>query len=227
MRIRHLFVATLLLMGANAQAQLLWQKGVHYQEIASPQRANAAPADKIEVVEVFSYACPYCDKSKGDIARFAASLPADAKMDYVHASFRPDEAWPMFQRAFYAARELGIAEALHEAMFDALWRTMEVPLLDKSTGRIREPLPTIEDAARFYARMGSVKKEEFLRVAKSPAVEAAMKHADALVKAWRVPGTPTLVVNGRYIINNEQPYATQARVAQFLIGLERTRLGRK
>jgi thiol:disulfide interchange protein DsbA len=227
MRIRHLFVATLLLMGANANAQLLWQKGVHYQEIANPQRADAAPADKIEVVEVFSYGCPYCDKARADIARLAASLPPDAVMGYVHASFVPAEGWPMFQRAFYTAREMGIAQALHEAMFDAVWRTMEVPLLDKGTGRVRQPLPTIEDAAKFYARMGSVQKEDFLRVAKSPAVDAAVKRADALVKAWRVPGTPSLVVNGRYIVNNEQPYATQARVVQFLIGQERTRLGRK
>jgi thiol:disulfide interchange protein DsbA len=227
MRIRHLLAATLLLMGANAHAQLLWQKGVHYQEIAAPQRANAAPADRIEVVEVFSYACPHCDKSKGDMARLAAGLPADAKMDYLPAAFRPDEAWPMFQRAFYTARELGIADALHEAMFDAVWRTMEVPLLDKSTGRMRQPLPTIEDAAKFYARMGSVKKEEFLRVAKSPAVEAAMKRADALIKLWRVPGTPSLVVNGRYLVSNELPFGVQTRVVQFLIGLERTRLGRK
>jgi thiol:disulfide interchange protein DsbA len=226
MRIRHLFVATLLLMGANAHAQLLWQKGVHYQEIANPQRANTAPADKIEVVEVFSYACPHCDKSRGDIARIATSLPADAKMDYVHASFRPDEAWPMFQRAYYTARELGIAEALHEAMFDAVWRTREVPLLDKGGG-INRPLPTIEDAAKFYARLGSVKKEEFLRVAKSPAIEAAMKHADAVIKLWRVPGTPSLVVNGHYLVANDQPFATQARVVQYLIGLERTRLGGK
>jgi thiol:disulfide interchange protein DsbA len=227
MRIRHLFVAMLLLMGANAHAQLLWQKGVHYQEIASPQRAAEAPADKIEVVEVFSYACPHCDRSRGDIARLAAGLPADAKMSYVHASFRPDEAWPMFQRAFYAARELGIADALHEAMFDAVWRTFEVPLVDKATGRMRQPLPTIEDAAKFYARMGQVKKEDFLRVAKSPSVEAAMKRADALIKQWRVPGTPSLVVNGRYLVNNEQSFATQSRVVQFLISQERARLGGK
>ncbi len=30
-----------------------------------------------------------------------------------------------------------------------------------------------------------------------------MKRADALIKPWRVPGTPALVVNGRYLVNND------------------------
>jgi thiol:disulfide interchange protein DsbA len=226
MRLRHLLTVTLLLIGTSAQAQLLWKEGVHYNTLPMPTRAGA-PADKIEVAEVFSYGCPYCDKAKEAVATLAKSLPADAAMTYVHASFAPSEAWPMFQRAFYTARALGIAEALHEAVFDAVWRTGEIPLVDKATGSIRRPLPTIEDAAKFYARLSPVKQPEFLKASSSPEVDAAVKRADELVKLWKVPGTPCLVVNGRYIVNNDQSYAEQARVVQYLITLERTRLGKK
>ena len=57
-------------------------------------------------------------------------------MTYVHASFNPAEAWPMFQRAFYTAQSLGIAAATHEQMFVAVWETGEFPLLDPNTGSI-------------------------------------------------------------------------------------------
>ncbi len=38
------------------------------------------------------------------MAQLAAALPADAAMNYVHASLPASEAWPMFQRAVLHAR---------------------------------------------------------------------------------------------------------------------------
>ncbi|HET9445381.1 MAG TPA: hypothetical protein VFO35_03935, partial [Steroidobacteraceae bacterium] len=43
-----------------------------------------------------------------------------------------------------------------------------------------------------------IKPEQFLATAKSFSVEANCRRADQLVKQWRVDGTPSLVVNGRY-----------------------------
>ncbi len=137
---------------------------------------------------MFSYGCTYCFQAKEDIAKLAAGLPADAAMTYVHASFLPSEAWPMFQRAYYAALKLGIAEATHDAMFKAVWETGEIPLVDRATGRLRKPSPTIEDAAKFYARVTAVKAAKFLEVANSEEINKAMQDADALVKQWAHPG---------------------------------------
>jgi thiol:disulfide interchange protein DsbA len=220
---RRLLALALLATCLPALAQLRWREGVHYTAIATPQRAGA-PAEKIEVAEVFSYGCPYCYRAKDDMARLAKSLPADAAMTYVHASFAPAEAWPMFQRAYYTARKLGIADAQHEAVFDAVWKTGEIPLVDVATQRIRNPLPTIADAAKFYARAGAVKAADFLKLAASPEIDAEVARADALVKQWKIPGTPSLVVNGRYLVSNEIPYAEQVQVVQFLITQERARL---
>jgi thiol:disulfide interchange protein DsbA len=227
MLIRRLLLVVLLLGSVPSYAQLLWQEGVNYKKLPNPQTAGGVPAGKIEVAEVFSYGCIYCYRAKGEMAKLAAALPADAAMTYVHASFAPGEAWPMFQRAYYAARRLGIADALHDGVFTAVWESGEIPLLDIATGRIRKPLPTIEDAAKFYARLSSVKAADFLKTAASPAVEADMRRADELTKLWMVPGTPALVVNGRYIVDNSQPHAQQRQVALFLVSMERTRLKTK
>jgi thiol:disulfide interchange protein DsbA len=224
---RRLLVLALLVMATPSFAQLRWHEGTHYQVLTDAPRAGA-PASKIEVAEVFSYGCPYCYKAKGDVAKLADALPADAAMVYVHASFVPSEAWPMFQRAYYTALQLGIAVATHDQMLRAVWETGEIPLVDLATNRIRQPLPTIQDAAKFYARVSAVKQADFLKVAASPEIDAAMRRADALIKQWRVPGTPALVVNGRYLVkDNGMSYTDVTQLVQYLITLERTRLKKK
>ena len=217
---RRLLFLVLLLIGAPAFAQLRWQAGSDYIVLPKAERAGA-PADKIEVAEVFSYACPFCFKAREEVAMLAAALPADTAMVYVHASFLPQEDWPMFQRAYYTALQLGIAKANHEKMFDAIWKTHEIKLADPVTGRINKPMPGIEDAAKFYARVSKVSQAEFLKVARSAQVDAAMRHADELVKQWRVPGTPQLVVDGHYLVSNDLPFEEQAQIVQFLVRRER------
>jgi protein dithiol oxidoreductase (disulfide-forming) len=222
---RRLMVLALLLIGAPAMAQLRWREGIHYTVIpeAAAQRAGTGPADKIEVAEVFSYGCTFCYQAMDSIATIVGNLPPDAAMTYVHASFLPSEGWPMFQRAYYTARKLGIADKTHDAMFRAVWETGELPLVDKATGKLRRPLPTLDDAAKFYARAAGVKAADFLKVANSAEIDAQVLRADALVKQWRIPGTPSLVVNGRYLVDNKQPFRDQAQIVNFLVSLERAR----
>jgi thiol:disulfide interchange protein DsbA len=132
----------------------------------------------------------------------------------------------MFQRAYHAARKLGIADATHEAMFQAIWETGEIPLMDRASGKVRNPMPDLDSAAKFYAAHSGVKAADFLKVANSAEISAAMARTDALIKQWRVSGTPCLVVNGRYLVNNDLPFAEQAQIVNYLVGLERRRLGK-
>jgi len=213
------------LLPATAQAQLRWQQGRQYTLI-QPAAAVSVPAGKIEVTEAFSYGCIHCYRAKNEIAKLKATLPSDAVMTYLHASFIPSEGWPMLQQAFYTAQALGVAEAVHEQMFAAIWETGEFPLLDPKSGGARKPLPTIEDAARFYQKYAAVKAETFLAMARSPKVSEAMRRADKLVADYKVSGTPTLIVNGRYQIRMEElsGWDEIRQLVAFLVGQERQRL---
>src|SRR5665213_2162684 len=100
-----------------------WVEGTHYLLLQSPQ-PTSVPAGKVEVTEVFSYACPACNHFYPVVNRLKASLPANAVVDFVPASFIPTEDWPMFQRAYYTALILGVeTQHTHDAMFDAVWKT--------------------------------------------------------------------------------------------------------
>jgi protein dithiol oxidoreductase (disulfide-forming) len=182
---------------AQAQAPQQWREGEHYFLVQPAQPTNAPPG-KVEVTEVFSYACPACNQFYPAVDRLRETLPPNAVLDYVAAAFRPDEDWPMFQRAYYTAKALGIAAKTHDAMFNAVWKSGELAIMDPATQRLRSPLPTIEDAAKWYHRTAGVSAEQFLATAKSFSIDVQMRRADDYIKACQVDGTPTIIVNGKY-----------------------------
>ena len=198
-----------------------WVAGKNYFLIDPPQPTSHP--GKIEVTEVFSYACPACNAFHATVDRIARSLPADAVMNYVPASFRPDENWPMYQRAFYAAQALGLVAKTHDAMFDAAWKTGELATYNLQSGqpKPRAAWPTIEDAAKFYSKYG-VSTKQFVAVANSFAVNTQMKRADDLVKAYGVDATPTMVINGkyRYTVVSAGGYPQAFELAQWLVAKE-------
>lgn len=184
-------------LALHAHAAKDWEEGKHYFAI-KPALRTGAPAGKVEVTEVFSYGCPACNQFDPIADRIKAGLPANAVLTYVPASFIPSEQWPMFQRAYLTAKALGIDERTHKAMFKAVWGGGELAVIDTNTHRLKQPPPTIEDAAKFYARTAGVKAKDFLATARSFSVEMNMKRADDWIKAGLIHETPTLVVNGKY-----------------------------
>ncbi|MGH8195717.1 MAG: thiol:disulfide interchange protein DsbA/DsbL [Woeseiaceae bacterium] len=174
-----------------------WMEGTHYFRIFPAQPTTVAEG-KVEVTEAFSYGCPACNQFLPVMEKLEASLPSNAELTYVPASFIPAEQWPLFQRAYYAAKALNVDEQTDLAMFNAIWTTGELAIVDPHTRRLKRPPPSIEDIARFYARSADVTEEQFLTAAESFSVALDMKRADDWIKACGVDRTPTIVVNGKY-----------------------------
>ena len=174
-----------------------WQEGEQYFAVEPPQPTNV-PAGKIEVTEVFSYACPACNAFYPVFDRLRDSMPPNVVVDFVAAAFRPDEDWVVFQRAYYAARALGIEKRTHDAMFDAIWKTGELATVDQQTGQLKNPLPSIEDVARWYHRKTGIDTQKFIATANSFSINLQMRQANDYIMAAQVDGTPTIIVNGRY-----------------------------
>jgi len=194
--------AVALAWSAIAHAQTPWTESKNYFLI-NPARPPALPPGRVEVTEVFSYGCPACNAFLPYMHKLQAELPANAVLDYLPASFNPGEDWPMFQHAYFTAQVLGVADKTHDAMFDAVWKTGELAITDPASQRIRDPLPSIEDAARFYHRVAGVPVDKFLNTAKSFAVDTKVRTAEDAIVAYRVDRTPTIVVDGRYRLTAE------------------------
>jgi protein dithiol oxidoreductase (disulfide-forming) len=199
-RLRWTFLALALLAATSAvtaQTPATWREGENYFVIQPAQPTNV-PAGKVEVTEVFSYACPACNQFYPIADRLRSSLPPNAVMDYVPAGFNPSEDWPVFQRAYYAAQALGIAARTHDAMFNAIWQSGRLAIVDRATGRLKDPLPTIEDVAQFYHEAAGVGTQQFLAAANSFSTDVKVRRADGFIQACQVDQTPTLIVNGKY-----------------------------
>ncbi len=189
-------------LAPGSHAAQAWAEGTHYTLLVPAQRTSV-PAGKIEVMEVFSYGCIVCNRFQPVLEQLKENLPPGAQIVLLPASFNASENWPMFQRAYFAAQALGIAERTHQAMYDAIWKTGELAISDPVTHKLKNPQPSLEDAAGFYARAAGVQIEAFLAMARSFSVDLKMKVADAQIAAMKVPGTPTFVVNGKYRVEME------------------------
>jgi thiol:disulfide interchange protein DsbA len=198
-----------------------WVEGKNYFLI-EPSQPTTTPG-KIEVTEVFSYGCPACFQFHTVADQLARTLPAGAVMTYLPASFRPDENWPLYQRAYYTAQALGVAEKTHDAMFDAIFKSGELGITDRKTNRPKpkSEWPTIDDVAKFYAQYG-VTAADFVGTASSFTINTKMKRADELMKAYGVESTPTIVVNGKYRLTTASAggYPQTIELTQWLVSKE-------
>jgi thiol:disulfide interchange protein DsbA len=200
-----------------------WVEGRNYV-VLEPAQHTSVPAGKVEVMEVFSYGCVYCNKFQPAMEKLRRTLPTNAQMVLLPASWGTTEDWPVFQRAYFAAQSLGVAEQAHQGIFDAVWKTGELAVFDPKTNRAKQPLPSIEDVAGCYARLTAVKPDAFLTAARSFGVEAKMRAADAQVAAMRIPGTPCIVVNGKYRVVMDSVDTTDdiIDIVSFLVAKETT-----
>src|SRR5580704_6607150 len=76
-----------------------WVEGRNYV-VLTPAQYTSVPAGKVEVMEVFSYGCVYCNKFQPVIEKLRATLPPNAQMVFLPASWGTTEDWPVFQRAY-------------------------------------------------------------------------------------------------------------------------------
>jgi thiol:disulfide interchange protein DsbA len=208
---------------AFAQTPQQWTEGKDYFAIQNPQPTNQP--DKVVVTEVFSFGCPACNQFEPYIAKLRAELPGGAVLEFLPASWHPNEDWPVLQRAYFTAKALGVdTPASHDAMFKAIWGPNgPLATYDPATQRPKaeENLPKIEDVAKFYANYGA-KPDQFIATANSFAVNLQMKRADQQIMAWGVNSTPTIIVDGKWRLDPRSANGAQQAVdlTLFLVNKE-------
>jgi thiol:disulfide interchange protein DsbA len=197
-------------------------EGVNYFTVEPQQPLNVA-AGMVELTEVFSYGCPACNQYHTLLDQFAATLPHNVMLDYVPVSFSPAEDFPMFQRAFYAAQLLGLVnKRTHDAMFDAVWKTGQLAVVNYGTEQIKQPAPSITDAAAFYHSTAGVNAATFIATANSFSVDVKMRQADQYVRNCLVDSTPTMIIDGKYRVSvtSAGGYPELIAVTRFLMQRE-------
>jgi len=160
-------------------------EGEHYQLIENPRHMRG---DKIQVAEVFSYACSHCYNLEPDLIDWGEDH--EETVDYIRIPAISNSAWRTLARSYYSMRQLGILEENHLKTFRAIH--------DRKTN-----LSTPERFAEFIDGKGT-SSGEFLKTYHSREVTRLMKDADALQRRYKVSSTPTLIVMGKYLVKTSQ-----------------------
>jgi protein dithiol oxidoreductase (disulfide-forming) len=195
---------------ASPPAPAKWVQGKNYFLVV-PARATGLPPGKVQVTEVFSYACPACNQFQPYMRKLEHAVAPNVVINFLPASFNPAEDWPMFQLAYVTAQALGIADKTHDAMFDAVWTTGEMGTTDASGG-LKSHMPTIEDAARFYEKRTGVPAAKFVATSKTFGVDSQVRLDEEAIKQYAVDRTPTFIVNGKYRLQVESAGGADALI---------------
>jgi protein dithiol oxidoreductase (disulfide-forming) len=170
----------------------------------SPPYQRASSAGKVEVVEVFSYACVHCAEFSPYADELRKSLPPGVVFKLVPAPF--NDQWVPFARAYYAAKQMGVLDQTHDALFKAKFQD-------------QYPINSPDEIDNFYASHG-VDKANFKSIENSPEVDAQIKKDLALIQAWGVDGTPTIVVDGKYRTASVKTFPDLVAVTKWLVQKE-------
>jgi len=179
-----LLAALLLAASPSAFGQDKFSEGVNYATLPVP--VETADPGKVEVVEVFSYACIHCKNFDPTLQAWVAELPDGVEFRRVPAIFDPT--WALFAQAFYTAEVLGVSEQVHTPIFKAI---------HEQGVDLRDP----QLMAQLFQREAGVAPEKFMQVFNSFGVRSRVQQADAHGRAYGVTGVPTLIVDGRYRVD--------------------------
>ena len=203
-------VVALFLAAFAAQAQPPPAPGKDYVEI--PNGRPLDPGDgRVVVEEFFNYACPGCNGFEPRFVAWTKRLPSYVRLDHVPAAFRPD--FVQYARAYYAAQALGVADRAHQAVYDGIHQTRVLPGEGQKPDEAR--------IAKFYADFG-VDADEFLAAMQSFGVNLKVRRATEHMQRSKIPETPSIVVNGRYLVRGES-IDDMFRIASALIEQEHAR----
>ncbi|MDG2277343.1 MAG: thiol:disulfide interchange protein DsbA/DsbL [Pseudomonadales bacterium] len=204
-----LAVTLCLSAGTVAEESVLGERfvaGTHYEvlEIAVDTR----DADKVEVVEMFSYACIHCFNFDPFVKSWHARQPDDVDFYAVPAIFNSD--WELLAQAFYTSESLGVTDQVHDRMFEGIHT-------------LNEDLRQAGVLAPIFEELAGVNELDFNAAYKSFSVRSRVQQAKALVRAYKITGVPTMIVNGKYRIDGRMAggNAKMIEVVDFLVAKER------
>ena len=180
---RNLVMSALLvgasLLGPSVFAQELVE-GRNYVTLNSP--VPTAQSEKIEVIAVFGYSCPYCYQLEASLSPWSETLAEDVNFMRMPAMF--GGVWDLHGQLFYTLEAMQADKKVHHSVFDAIHKG----------GR---KLSSLNQIADFVAEQG-VDKALFVKTWNSFSVKSQMEKAKKHAMAYQISSVPTLVVNGKY-----------------------------
>lgn len=176
-----LFVCVFALLAAGTgAAQQPIRAEIEYR-IIKPQPLGVSSG--IEVIDFFWYGCPHCHNLQPALERWISRKPADVTVRRIPAILR--DSWAPHARIFYTLEALGEVERLHQRVYHGY--------------HVEELSMSKPEVMSEWAVRNGIARERWDEAYNSAAVQRKVEEAARLSRAYSITGTPSLVVNGRYL----------------------------
>lgn len=175
-------------LSALASSQSL-QEGVHYRALGNPVNVSI-PEGKVGLIqEFFWYGCVHCYNLDPAVVEFMEQLPDHLAFEEVPATF--SDVHQLHARLFYAWQMLGLPKQTHQAIYDEIF---------VRNNHLRNERAVLQ----FMAQRG-VNSDELRSMMNSFTVQTKVRAAQNLTAGAQVRGTPSVLVNGRYMVEAGLP----------------------
>jgi thiol:disulfide interchange protein DsbA len=194
-----------------AQAQeVRARQNIEYRLI-SPQAVETG--ERIEVIDFFWYGCPYCNELQPVMEEWSKRKPADVVLRRVPAILR--DSWAPHARIYYTLELLGEIDRLHQRVYHGY--------------HVEELHMSRPDVMEQWAARNGIDRRKWLDAYYSPEVDARVARAQQLTKRYEVQGTPSVVVDGRFLTSSSMTPSVRGvmPVVDDLIRLARQQRGAK
>ncbi|MEM7407490.1 MAG: thiol:disulfide interchange protein DsbA/DsbL [Pseudomonadota bacterium] len=177
----------------------------------NPPLPTANP-DKVEVLEVFWYRCPHCNRFQSYVKAYEKEMPDYVDFRRMPAVLRDN--WIPQAKMYFTAEALGVLEDLHPLIFNAIHSE-------------RRPMSKLADIKAFFVENG-VDAVKFDATWHSFHTDAAVRQADAQTRRYGITGVPTVIINGRYRTSGQVAgsYDAVLEVIRALVEEERSRISK-
>ncbi len=173
-------LALLVFFNGTSAAQQPVRAEIEYRVI-KPQPVSVA--NGIEVIDFFWYGCPHCHNLQPALERWISRKPADVTVRRIPAILR--DSWTAHARIYYTLEALGEVERLHQRVYHGY--------------HVEELSMSKPEVMSEWAVRNGIARERWDEAYNSPAVQRKVEEAARLSRAYSIAGTPSLVVNGRYL----------------------------
>lgn len=164
---------------AHAQQAPSARVNIDYRLI-EPQ---AVSGPRIEVIDFFWYGCPHCYTFQPALEDWIKRMPPDVVLRRIPAVLRDN--WAPHARIFYTLEALGELERLHQVVYHGY--------------HVQELHMSKPDVMVQWATRNGIDARLWAEAYNSPAVAQKVERAKELTSDYNVQGTPSLVVDGRYL----------------------------
>ncbi|NGM86190.1 thiol:disulfide interchange protein DsbA/DsbL [Parapusillimonas sp. SGNA-6] len=160
----------------------------------------AQPSDttgKIEVLEFFAYTCPHCNAIEPMVEKWSKTLPDNVVLRRVPVAFNASMA--DLQRLYFSLEAMNRLD-LHPEVFKALHVERK---------RIYDA-----KAITDWVVSKGVDRKAFEDVFNSFGIKSKLMRADELAKLYKIEGTPSIAVGGKYVTSPTMTNSYEATIEE-------------